>query len=91
MSDEEMMDFFVLVGHRKEYYPGQHKPEVLEVIDHIGNDVDPDFLLNKKDEYDRSLEFSSLAVIRINVPAKSVTDALYPKQNTIHGSVVSHY
>ena len=90
MSDEELMDFFVLVGHRKETYKGEYAPEALEVIDEIGNDENPYFLTNKMREYRRTKEFDSLAVLRIRVPAKSVTDALYPKQNTIHGSVVSH-
>lgn len=88
MSDEEMMDFFVLVGHRKETYKGEYAPEALEVIDDIGNHENPDFLIKKKAEYERTQEFNSLTIIRIRVPAKSITDALYPKQNTIHGSVV---
>lgn len=82
------MDFLILVGQRKERYEGEYFPEALEVIDANGNDENPDFLIDKKDEYERSKEFDSLTVVRIRVPVAEITEALYPTSKAIGGLVV---
>lgn len=82
------MDFLILVGQRKERYAGEYLPEALEVIDANGNDENPDFLIAKKDEYECTKEFDSLAVVRVSVPGASITDALYPTNKAIDGLVV---
>lgn len=82
------MDFLILVGQRKERYEGEYLPEALEVIDENGNDENPDFLIGKKDEYERTMEFDSLAVVRVRVPDASITKALYPASKAIDGLVV---
>ena len=82
------MDFLILVGQRKERYEGEYLPEALEVIDANGNDENPDFLIDKKDEYERSKEFDSLTVVRIRVPGAAITESLYPTSKAIGGLVV---
>ena len=61
------MDFLILVGQRKQRYEGEYLPEALEVIDANGNDENPDFLIDKRDEYERTEEFDSLAVVRVTI------------------------
>ena len=82
------MDFLILVGQRKQRYEGEYLPEALEVIDANGNNENPEFLINKRDEYERSKEFDSLAVVHVRVPGASITEALYPTSKAIGGLVV---
>ena len=67
---------------------GEYLPEALEVIDANGNDENPDFLIDKIEEYERTKEFDSLAVVRIRVSGASITEALYPPSKVIDGIVV---
>ena len=82
------MDFLILVGQRKQRYEGEYLPEALEVIDANGNDENPDFLIDKRDEYERTEEFDSLAVVRIRVSGAAITEALHPTNKAIGGLVV---
>ena len=82
------MDFLILVGQRKQRYEGEYLPEALEVIDANGNDENPDFLIDKRDEYERTEEFDSLAVVRVRVSGAAITEALYPTSKAIGGLVV---
>ena len=82
------MDFLILVGQRKQRYEGEYLPEALEVIDANGNDENPDFLIDKRDEYERTEEFDSLAAVRVRVSGAAITEALYPTSKAIDGLVV---
>lgn len=81
------MYFLILVGQRKQSYEGEYLPEALEVIDANGNDENPDFLIDKKDMYERSKEFDSLVVVRVRVPGAAITEALFPTSKDIDGIV----
>lgn len=82
------MDFFILVGQRKQRYSGEYMPEALEVIDDIGNSDNPDFLIDKRAEYEASKEFDALSVVRIRVPDDAIKFALYPDSRAIAGTVI---
>ena len=82
------MDFLILIGQRKQRYPGEYAPEALEVLDANGNDENPDFLIEKRDEYEASREFDALAVMTVRVPDAAVTAALYPHAKAVDGQVI---
>lgn len=70
------MDIYVLMGQRKCRYAGEYAPEALEVINEYGNDENPDFLIDKKKEYESSSEFDAVAVIRLRVSDAAIGAAL---------------
>lgn len=75
---EEQMTFKILVGQRKESYPGEHAPEPLEVISNFGDEENPSFLLDKFDEYKRAREWENLAIVDVQVRMMDLMRILRP-------------
>jgi hypothetical protein len=82
------MKVYVLMGHRKEQHPGQYAPEVLAAIDEIGNEDNPDYLIQEKKKYDDSNEFDALTVICLKVSNDAIDKALYPDRFEIPAEVM---
>lgn len=81
------MKIYVIFAQRKCRYSGEYAPEALDVISEFGMDENPDYLENKKDEYIRSKEFVSVAIIPINVSDKDIDQRLGINQPPVTGIV----
>ena len=83
------MKLYVLMGHRKEQYPGQYAVEALAVMDENSNDDNPEYLQNTLQEHRDSNEFDALAVVCLRVKNDSIDKALYPNQFEIPAEVIA--
>lgn len=66
----------VLFGQRKCSYDGQYAPEALEVMDEFGWDENPEFLIEKLDEFNKTDEFTALRIIEVKLPFEAIEKAL---------------
>jgi hypothetical protein len=82
------MKIHTLIAQRGCHYPGQYAPEVLAAVDENGNEINPGFLLDAYDENKESGEFSSLAIIVIEVPDDEIDKRLNPVDEIVQGQVV---
>jgi len=83
------MDLHVLIGQRKESYPGQYSLEALAVIDEIGDSENPDYMRDELRKQTESGEFDALAVVRLGASEKAIRDVLYPAAKTLPVTVIS--
>ncbi len=81
------MILHVLMGQRKEDYPGQYAPEALAVIDEYGHSDNPDYMAEQKAQ-NLSTEFESIAVIDIDVSQSAILAILRPKPKALAGAIV---
>jgi hypothetical protein len=72
------MKVLLVVGQRKETYPGQHAPEVLDATDEITNELNPDFITNSLDTHRANTEFERVEVIEVDVSTIEVMKILRP-------------
>lgn len=77
----------VLFGQRKCRYDGEYAPEALEICDEYMADENPDWIAEKKMEYEKSNEFSSLAVVPIVIPYGILEKRLFPEVTPISGEI----
>ena len=81
------MKIYVIFAQRKCSYDGEYAPEALDIISEFGMDENPDYLENKKTEYIRSNEFTSVTIIPINVSDKDINQRLGINQPPITGII----
>lgn len=79
----------VLFGLRNSLYQGEYAPEALAVQDEYGQDENPDYLKEQYDTYAKSGDFTSLAVIGVTIPMKSINEALKTENILVSGTVVT--
>ena len=77
------MILHILMGQRKESYPGQYGPEALAVMDEHGQSDNPDYLAEEKAKHVHSGEFESLAVIDFKTSHEAIMAVLRPAQKPI--------
>lgn len=82
-----MSVIYLLIGQRKVAYPGQYAPEALAVADEYTQDDNPEYLLNEFTKYEKSNEFSSLKVIKVNVK-EDFYKLLHPPEPEVSGEVI---
>lgn len=82
------MKIHTLIAQRKGNYPGQYAPEVLAAIDENGTDINPEFISDAYGENKESGDFSSLAIIVIEVPDDEIDKRLNPADEAVQGQVV---
>ena len=83
------MKLFVLIGQRKCRYESEYAPEALAVMDQFGMDDNPDYMDIEYKKYQKSDEFSELAVIPIKIPWDDVNAILFANRKVIKGKVLN--
>jgi hypothetical protein len=73
------MILHVLMGQRKESYPGQYAPEALAIIDEYGHSDNPDYMAAERAKQTATGEFESLAVLDLDVSGPAIMAHLRPK------------
>jgi hypothetical protein len=81
------MNFLILIGQRKERYPGEYAPEALAVIDEVGNEENPDYMREQEAEARGSNEFTSLVVLNVGVDGGTVSRLLSNRPHAIAGQI----
>lgn len=81
------MKLLVIVGQRKERYPGEYAPEALDVIDEVGNDENPDYIIEKKKAAEDSGDFEAVVVLAIALDGSRVMELLRPKTVELAGGI----
>lgn len=81
------MKIFVLMGQRKENYPGEFAPEVLACIDEVGQDNNPDYLDGEKVKCDVSRDFERTEIIALTADTKAIMARLRPTGISIEATV----
>jgi len=61
--------------------------EAMAVADEYTMEVNPDYMYEKVEKVKKFSDYSSHAVVVINVPSKPIYDALRPKQVEVDGTV----
>lgn len=82
------MILHILMGQRKEAYPGEYAPEALAVIDENAHSDNPEYIAGEKAKYLGSDEFESLAVIDMEVSDASIMAILRPSAKTLRATIV---
>lgn len=72
------MKLYILFGQRIERYPGEYAPEALEVMDEYGMEENPEYLDDKMQEFSKTEEFESLAIVPLAVDQSSIMNLLRP-------------
>lgn len=81
------MKLHILFGQRKNQYEGQHAPEALEIADEYTMSDNGGWLKDKHSCYEKTKEFSSLAIIVVKVPDHIIDYALAPKIVEVDGII----
>ncbi len=78
----------ILFGQRLCRYDGEYAPEALLVHDEFGTDENPEYLAENREKLAKTGEFSSLAIITVEVPFGEITRRLSPRSVPIAGTVL---
>lgn len=78
----------VLMGQRKESYPGEYGPEALAVIDEFGQSDNPDYMAGELAKYRATDEFEGIAVIDLEVSQSAILAILRPQPKPIAAAIV---
>ena len=78
----------VLFGQIKEEYEGQYAPEALAVADECTMDENPEYMDERIKDAEKVDEFSSIALIDINIDDDDVYRRLNPNKNIVVGDVL---
>lgn len=81
------MKIYVLMGQRKERYPGEYAPEALECIHEYGHDDNPEYLAKAKALYDAEGEFENTAIIPLELSDAHIMKRLRPEATPIPAKV----
>jgi hypothetical protein len=84
----ERMELFVLIGQRRENYPGEYGMEALACATEYDMDGNPDYLPEEKEKYEASDEFEALAIATLNVDETALKAILFPEAKPIPAEVV---
>ena len=85
---KKKMILHILMGQRKESYPGEYAPEALAVMTEYGQDENPEYMAEEKKKYRDSGEFESIAVIDFDTSDKAIMAVLRPSSKAIAAVVV---
>lgn len=83
------MKIFILMGQRKENYPGEYAPEALACMDEVGQDDNPDYLEGEKAKADASGDFERTEIIALQADSRAIMKILRPAEQVVDASVVS--
>ena len=83
-SNIDTMNVRLLVGHRKDSYPGEYAPEVVAVVDEFTIDDNPEWWSNEvaKQKALWGTDADAWAEIEVSLPREELMAALYPT-NTV--------
>lgn len=83
------MKLHILFGQRKCLYLGQYAPEAIAITDEYAFEDNPDYILNAADENRASGDFSSVAILTVEVDDDAINARLNPlKPEAVKGVVV---
>jgi len=71
------MELYVLFGHRREEYEGQHGVEALACTTEYEYDENPDYLNAKLKEYQGYSDFEALAIVTLVVDEWKILEVLH--------------
>lgn len=77
MSNEPF-DLYVILGQRKEHYPGEYAPEALDVADEYTMGENPEWLLERLQDHRKVSGWEAVEVVRIAVPLDPIMQVLRP-------------
>lgn len=83
------MKVYVIFGQRKESYPGQFGLEALVCMSEHENEENSSYLPDTLQEKRDSDEFSSVAIVTLEVNATSIRKILQPELTAISAAVCS--
>lgn len=78
----------ILFAQRVCGYPGQYAPEVLAAIDEYGDEENPDYIVDTLKENELTEDFTSLAIIAIEIPDAHINKRLNPTDEIVKVKVV---
>lgn len=76
-----MFKLYILFGHRKERYDGQHSPEALAIMDEYGFEDNPDYLNDVLKEHIASGEFVSCIIVTTEISMDELLKLLHPENS----------
>lgn len=83
------MTIYVIIGQRKERYPGEYAPEVLDAIDEFGNDENAgEWIIERLRFWRSSDEFEAVESIPVHVDSKTIMERLRPNLLILKGEIV---
>lgn len=82
------MKLHIIIGQRKCQYVGQYAPEALDIADENTMSDNPEWLESQLDGHRKTDEFSSLAVMVVQVRNADVDRLLAPRNMVVEGKVV---
>lgn len=82
------MIIYVLMGQRKENYPGEYAPEALACMDDEGQSINPDYLAGKKAEADETNDFENTVIVALEANTRSILSLLRPAAAVIPAAVL---
>lgn len=82
------MDVFLLMGQRKESYPGEYAPEALECMDEYGYSDNSEWLHDKKTAAEATGEFERVEIIRLAVDSRAIMRILRPLTEPVAAEVL---
>lgn len=68
----------VLMGQRKESYPGEYAPEALEVMTEYDFSENESWILDKFDEQKKEKHWENLRIIDVKIDDKALMNILRP-------------
>ena len=78
MKTYEPYEFHIVVGQRKESYPGEYAPEALAVMDEYGVEDNGQWLQDTLAENRSSGDFEAVEIVRLEVPREAIMAILRP-------------
>lgn len=86
----EPIDLLVVIGQRKDSYPGENTPEALAVITEYGNDGNPDYIQDELKKAKSDPDMEAAAIFTITISRSEIDRVLRPQAKPLQGQIKSH-
>lgn len=86
----EPIDLLVVIGQRKDSYPGENAPEALAVITEYGNDENPDYIQDELKRAKADPDMEAAAIFTITINRGEIDRVLRPQSKPLEGQIKSH-
>lgn len=83
------MKIHILMGQRKEGYPGEYAPEALACLDENGHSDNPEYLAAEKAKADASGDFENTVIVTLKTNGAAIMELLRPAEKVLAAAVVS--
>ena len=83
------MDLYVIIGKRKESYPGEYGIEALGSMTEYDADANFEWLESEAKKHRSTGEFYKVEVIKLEVSEKAIMDIINPHNKPIPAAIVT--